>query len=204
MLNNTYPFQLPPLIYSYEALEPYIDAETMHYHHDKHFQTYIDNLNKALEPYPQLQNMTLVQLLKNGCEDLPEKDCTTIMNNAGGVYNHSLFFEMLQPAQAGNHMPDPIVSEAINEAFGSFDNFKAEFEKSALSVFGSGWTYLVIDRQGKASIVNLKNQDTLVTQNLKPIILFDVWEHAYYLKYKNRRVDYVKNLWNVIRFAKSE
>lgn len=199
LLTATYPFALPELPYGYDALEPYIDEETMHYHHDKHFAAYIDNLNKELEPYTNLHNLTLEELLCNPAS-LPAEARTTILNNAGGVYNHWLFFNGLAPESEDVHEPSGDLMEAIEGYFGSFEEFKNSFEENAMSVFGSGWTVLVSDSEGNLSIRNVKNQDVLLCENLEAIILFDVWEHAYYLKYRNLRADYVKNLWNVIRF----
>ncbi|MCL2077085.1 MAG: superoxide dismutase [Oscillospiraceae bacterium] len=198
-LFGTYPFTLPPLPYAYNALEPFIDEETMHYHHDKHFATYIKNLNEALKPYPFLQRLPLEQILCS-VRGLPPESRTAILNNGGGVYNHTLFFNGLAPASEDVHMPEGELLEAIEGFFGSFENFKEEFSKSAAEVFGSGWTVLASDQFGNLSIINIKDQETLLCEGLEPVILFDVWEHAYYLKYKNERADYIKNLWNVIRF----
>ena len=198
MLEEMYPFILPPLPYAYDALEPFIDTETMHYHHDKHFQTYITNLNKALASNPKLQDRTLKELLYHP-EALPAKDRTAILNNAGGVYNHFLFFNGLAPADEDNHEPKCRLIGIIDNTFGSFNKFKKLFSQLALQVFGSGWTCLVLTPEGVPKIVNLKNQD-VVNEGDQVIILFDVWEHAYYLKYKNLRADYVDNLWNIIRF----
>lgn len=211
LLYDTYPFKLPPLKYSYDALEPYIDSETMYYHHDKHFQTYIDNLNNVLKRYPALQRLTLKQLLR-GNFSLSYEDRVTLHNNAGGVYNHDLFFNGLSPKGNGlyanslsslnsnTHLPQGELLAKINCTFGSFENFKEEFNKEALSVFGSGWTVLAIDNANRLKIVTLKNQDTVVPKNLEPLILIDVWEHAYYLKYKNLRAEYLNAIWNVIDF----
>lgn len=196
---NQYPYKLPPLPYAYNALEPYIDAETMHYHHDKHFQTYIDNLNSFLKPYPTLQKLTLYELLKNP-ELIPIKDRTKILNNAGGVYNHYLFFDGLTPPSSSPNRPEGILEEMIGNTFGSFEQFKKIFIQECSDVFGSGWGCLVINNNKKLDIVQLKNQETVLEKNLIPIILFDVWEHAYYLKYKNRRGDYLENIWNVIKY----
>jgi Fe-Mn family superoxide dismutase len=195
---GTYPFTLPPLPYAYDAFEPYIDEETMHYHYDKHFAGYIDKLNHALEPYEFLHDLPLEEILcsKKG---LPPEARTDILNNAGGVYNHTLFFDGLAPADENVHEPTGALLEAIEGFYGSFDEFKEQFNKLAGEVFGSGWTMLVSDDEGNLSIVNVENQDVLLCEGLEPVILFDVWEHAYYLKYKNDRADYVKNLWNVIK-----
>lgn len=195
----TYPYKLPPLPYAYDALEPYIDTETMHYHHGKHFQTYINNLNKALEPHPGLQKLTLEELLSRP-HLIPREIYDTVMNNAGGVYNHNVFFNGLAPASQ-NHMPDDRVMDAINESFGTFDSFRQEFTKMALAVFGSGWTCLAADHRGKLVIKNLKNQETVLIHKLKPVLLLDVWEHAYYLQYKNARADYIAAAWNVLTYS---
>jgi len=197
-LLGTYPFALPPLPYAYNALEPFIDEETMHYHHDKHYATYIKNLNAALEPYPALQRMTLEQLLRNR-NNLPLEARTAIMNNAGGVYNHTLFFNGLAPASENNHAPEGELLCAVEGFYDSFDKFKESFSKSAADVFGSGWTILASDANCNLSVRNVANQDTLLGENLETVIILDVWEHAYYLKYKNERADYIKNFWNIVR-----
>ena len=183
---NSYPFELPPLPYKYDALEPYIDSETMYYHHDKHYKTYIDNLNAALEPFPNLQELTLEQLL-TWTRFLPQDTYTKIMQNGGGVYNHSLFFNGLAPAAEEQPMPSGALLRDMEETFGSFSKFKKAFYAEALKVFGSGWTYLVYNRQGKLKIVNLKNQETPLLLKARPVLAVDLWEHAYYLKYKNAR-----------------
>jgi len=198
MINKKYPYILPPLAYPYEALEPYIDAETMHLHHDKHFKTYVDNLNHALQPYAKLQTLTLGDILRNP-NLLPYKDKVTIMRNAGGVYNHSLFFDRISPD--GGDGPVGRLLTNINATFGSYEQFQKLFSENAMSVFGSGWTFLVRDKHSNLKIFNSKNQQTPLEYGFEPIITFDVWEHAYYLKYKNVRADYIKNLWNVVKFA---
>ncbi|MCL2694415.1 MAG: superoxide dismutase [Oscillospiraceae bacterium] len=193
-----YPFVLPPLPYDYDALEPYIDAETMHYHHDKHFAAYVSKLNDALAPYPYLQKMPLEQILCS-VGDLPPESRTPILNNGGGVYNHTLFFNGLAPASEEVHTPEGELLEAIEGFFGTFDNFREQFSEEAAAVFGSGWTGLFSDSEGNLFIRNIANQDVLLCEGLEVVMLFDVWEHAYYLKYKNDRAEYIKNLWNVIR-----
>ncbi len=199
MNNNTYPFVLPPLPYAYDALEPFIDSETMHCHHDKHFAAYITKLNTALERYPNLQKYTLEQLLTYQ-NTIPETVKTAVVNNGGGVYNHFLFFNNLSPASESNHQPSGSLSEAIKIKFGSFDNFRKEFTAAALDIFGSGWVCLGNEGITGLQILKLKNQETALDFDAKPIILFDVWEHAYYLKYKNERERYVNALWNIIKF----
>lgn len=200
---NTYPFELPPLPYEYDALEPYIDAETMFYHHDKHFAAYIDNLNKAIEPFPNLQELTLEQLL-TWTRFLPQDTYTKIMQNGGGVYNHNLFFKGLAPSEEGLNEPAGALLSDIEDTFYSLSNFKKLFSEEALKVFGSGWTCLIYTRQGGLKIISLKNQDTPLVLKARPVIMMDVWEHAYYLKYKNARADYIRALWNVIRFPRAK
>ena len=196
---DRYPYVLPPLPYAYDALEPYIDEETMHYHHDKHFATYIANLNKALEPYPALQALTLEQLLAR--PSLPPAAKETILNNGGGVYNHRFFFEHLTPPAEGKTSQNTAPAERINKTFGSWEQFKKEFTETAMGVFGSGWACLALTRANELKIIPLANQETPVAKRARPLLLFDVWEHAYYLKYKNARADYVDALWNVAEFG---
>ncbi|KAI4453876.1 37s ribosomal protein s26 mitochondrial [Holotrichia oblita] len=200
-MNYHYPFQLPPLPYAYNALEPYIDEKTMRLHHDKHLQTYINNLNAALKDYPQLHNWSLVQLLYYS-NRIPEEIKTAVINNGGGVYNHMFYFANLKPPMAQQIKPTDNLMMAINSAFGSFETFKIEFKNQALSVFGSGYTSLVVNRDGNLQIINMKNQDTVWTLNACPIMLIDVWEHAYYLKYYNIRADYIDAWFNVSKNAK--
>ncbi len=197
MLHQKYPFSLPPLLYGFDALEPYIDAETVYYHHDKHFKAYVDNLNEALAPHPALYNQTLRGLLLNG-QMQPESARRAIHNNAGGVYNHDLYFKGLAPKNENVHEPKGELLALINRTFGSFLMLKERFNQSALSVFGSGYTILALTPQSRLNIVNVKNQDTLLGRNYATLIIADVWEHAYYLKYKNRRKEYVDNIWNLL------
>ena len=191
-----YPFTLPPLPYAYNALEPYIDTETMYYHHDKHFAAYVDNLNKALIPYPMLQQLTLEQLL-SPLTPLPAEAQDAILHNAGGVYNHTLYFAELMPKSPSEHQPSRTLEEAITLTFGSPERFKATFNAAALEVFGSGWVSLVLTQEGGLEIIQLHNQE--VALPARTLITIDVWEHAYYLKYKNARADYVNSWWNVVR-----
>ncbi len=200
MFYETYPFSLPALPYAYDALEPYIDAETMHYHHDKHFKSYIDKLNAALEPYPALHDLTLKQLLRRDC-CLPCEARCAIMQNAGGVYNHTMFFKMLAPPDTAVHEPDGVLLELIERDFVSFDYFKAMFSDRASELFGSGWTYLVLTQSGRLKIVNYPNQVTPISDGVQGIILLDVWEHAYYLKYKNERARYIDAFWDIVDFT---
>lgn len=196
MMNNYYPFENTPLPYSYDALEPYIDAKTMELHHDRHLQTYIDNLNKALNDFPAFRNLSLGQLVYSA-DNLP----ASVKNNAGGVFNHRLFFDGLGVSQKKS--PDGRLKDAINATFGDFENFKKEFKAAALSVFGSGYAWLVSDN-GRLRIVTTPNQDTPVAKELCPILLIDVWEHAYYLKHYNNRGDYIDDWFEVVLWDKAE
>jgi len=195
-----YPFKVPPLGYSYDALEPYIDALTMQIHHDKHHGAYVENLNKALaEADPKIQQMSLDQLLTN-LDELPEKVRTAVRNNAGGHYNHSLFWPMLRKNEGGATSGD--VAKAIDDSFGIYSTFQQQFSDAATKVFGSGWAWLVTDGN-KVKIVSTPNQDTPISNRSAhevPILEIDVWEHSYYLKYQNRRPEYVKAFWNVINW----
>lgn len=189
-------FTLPKLDYAYDALEPYIDAKTMELHYTKHHQTYIDNLNAALKDYPELQQKTLEELLTN-LSALPEKIRTAVQNNGGGHLNHSEFWHWLNKAGG---KPGGKVHEEIIKAFGSFEAFKEQFSAAAKSRFGSGWAWLSFDKSGTIVISSTANQDTPVSQGMAPILGLDVWEHAYYLKYQNRRVDYIEAWWHVVNW----
>jgi Fe-Mn family superoxide dismutase len=190
------PFTLPPLLYAYDALEPYIDAETMHIHHDKHHAAYVANLNKAVVDYPDLGKKSIEDLMKD-LNDIPEKIRITVRNNGGGHYNHSLFWQMMKPGGGGE--PSGDLAKAIDAGFGSFSAFKEQFTKAAMTQFGSGWAWLVLD-DGKLKIEDTPNQDSPISQ-AKPVLLgLDVWEHAYYLKNQNRRADYVTAWWNVVNW----
>lgn len=187
--------KLPPLKYSNNALEPHIDTRTMAIHHDKHHQAYVDNLNKALESYPDLQEKLTLELL-NDLDSLPEEIRTAVRNHGGGHANHSMFWKSLSPDGGGT--PQGNLADSINEAFGSFSDFKEAFTKAAMSVFGSGWTWLCLDDEGNLLITTTANQDNPVSRDLIPLVGLDVWEHAYYLNYENRRADYITAWWNVI------
>lgn len=200
MENNHYPFKNLPLPYDYDALEPYIDTQTMHFHHDKHLQTYIDNLNKALAEQPDLQNMSLEDLIKNA-DKLPCPIQKTIRNNAGGVYNHRFYFDML--ANPSSEFPEGKLRKAIYEAFENYPRFKELFKQAALSVFGSGYAWLVSDK-GKLNIITTANQNSPLESGLTPILTIDVWEHAYYLKHQNRRAEYIDNWFEIINWEKAE
>lgn len=195
------PYTLPQLPYAYDALEPYIDRQTMELHHTKHHQAYINNLNTALEKYPALQEKTLDELLMN-LHTLPEDIQITVRNNGGGHLNHTLFWEWMKP-QAGLE-PSGKVADAIKQTFGTFAKFQELFNAAAKTVFGSGWAWLVVDKDGKLQITTTSNQDAPIMKGMQPILGLDVWEHAYYLKYQNRRPDYITAWWHVINWDKVE
>ena len=190
-------FTLPKLPYEFGALEPYIDAMTMEIHHDKHHQAYVDNLNKALEKAPEWQGKSLETLLTS-LNQLPEDIRGTVKNNGGGHFNHSAFWLML--SKKGGGQPQGSVGAAITKEFGSFAAFQDQFNVASKSVFGSGWAWLAIAANGQYKIVTTPNQDNPITQGMQPILGLDVWEHAYYLKYQNRRPDYINAWWNVINW----
>ena len=189
-------FELPKLPYSVDALEPYIDAQTMTIHHTKHHQTYITNLNSALEKHPELADKSLEDLLSD-LNAVPEDIRTAVRNHGGGTWNHNLFWEIMAPKATVT--PTPELMKMLEGSFGSFDNFKTEFEKAANGRFGSGWAWLVKQGDGLA-IVSTPNQDNPLSDGLTPVLGLDVWEHAYYLKYQNRRAEYVSNWWNVVNW----
>ena len=189
-------FELPKLPYAVDALEPYIDAQTMTLHHDKHHQTYISNLNGAIEKHPELADKSLEDLLMD-LNAVPEDIRMVVRNHGGGTWNHSMFWEIMGPNAGG--APSGELAQAVDSAFGSFDSFKADFEKAANGRFGSGWAWLVKKGDGLA-IVSTANQDNPLSDGATPILGIDVWEHAYYLKYQNRRAEYVTNWWNVVNW----
>jgi Fe-Mn family superoxide dismutase len=191
-------FTLPPLPYDYKALEPHIDEQTMRLHHDKHHATYVNNLNAALEPYPDLQKKSIGELL-GSLDKVPEGIRTKVRNNGGGHANHAIFWEMMTPG--GAKEPGGELAAAITKAFGSFAAFKEQFAKACVDRFGSGWGWLVSDKSGKLTIESTPNQDTPVMDGKTPVLGCDVWEHAYYLKYNNRRPDYVTAWWNVVNWT---
>lgn len=190
-------FTLPPLPYAYNALEPSIDEETMKIHHDKHHQAYITNLNTALQAHPALQSKSIESLLKD-LDKLPEDIRKAVRNNGGGHYNHTLFWTIMGPSKGGE--PTGELAQVITAAFGSFSNFKEAFTKAAVTNFGSGWAWLSVDGHKKLVLEALPNQDSPISTGKTPIVGVDVWEHAYYLKYKNLRPDYVKAWWNVVNW----
>ena len=193
-------FKLPELKYSYEDLEPYIDKLTMETHHSKHHQAYVDNLNNALEGKNDFNEMNIENILKS-LDNVPEGIRKAVRNNGGGHYNHTLFWEVMSPNGGVN--PEGEFLNKINEEFGGVDKFKDEFKKSALGQFGSGWAWLVLDN-GKLSIVATSNQDNPISEGKSPLLGIDVWEHAYYLKFKNKRADYIDSWWNVVDWRKVE
>ncbi|MBK7927140.1 MAG: superoxide dismutase [Bryobacterales bacterium] len=195
------PFELPALPYAHDALEPHIDKTTMEIHHGKHHNAYVTNLNKALESAPELNGKSLEELLANNLAIVPESIKTAVRNNGGGHYNHSLFWKVMGPKGGG--APVGELATAITGAFGSFDDFKTKFGAAAVSRFGSGWAWLIWN--GKAiEITSSPNQDGPVMEGKYPIIGLDVWEHAYYLKYQNRRPDYIGAWWNVVDWTVAE
>ena len=192
-------FTLPELPYAYDALEPIIDEETMHLHHDKHHQTYVNNLNAALEGHEDLQNKTIEELLSN-IDALPEDIRTAVRNNGGGHYNHSFTWKEIMPKSEVKDPMDFEVGQAIVDAFGSFENFKNEFSKAAATRFGSGYAWLVMTEQGELAVISTPNQDTPLDQGLTPIMEIDVWEHAYYLNYNNRRPEYIEKFFEILNW----
>ncbi len=188
-------FQLPPLSYSEDALEPYIDARTMSIHHDKHHAAYTSNLNKALDGQSDLASMSIEDILKN-LDNVPESIRTAVRNNGGGFVNHSLFWKVMSPNEGGE--PGGDLAEAIEEGFGNFEGFKELLANAGMTQFGSGWAWLYVDSQGKLAVKSTPNQDTPLMEGNTPILGVDVWEHAYYLNYQNRRADYIANWWNVV------
>jgi len=192
------PFTLPKLPYAYDALEPYIDAQTMQIHHDKHHQAYVDNLNKAVAAEPALAGMTVDELLQR-LDTLPAAVRTAVRNQGGGHANHSLFWETLAPAGKGGK-PGGRLAAALDQAFGGADAFMAKLQATALGVFGSGWAWLSLDAANKLSLNPAPNQDNPLLASRRPLLGIDVWEHAYYLKYQNRRGDYLKAIPSVINW----
>lgn len=193
-------FKLPELDYGYDALEPYIDAQTMEIHHSKHHQGYVNNANKALEGLSKFENMSPKEVLEN-LEDLPEEKRMAAINNVGGHYNHSIFWKVMSPRGGGK--PERELAKRIEEDLGGFEKFKVDFNKAAATRFGSGWAWLVVE-DGKLSIMSTPNQNNPVSEGKLPILGVDVWEHAYYLKYQNMRPDYLEAWWNVIDWNEVE
>lgn len=193
-------FTLPVLPYDYAALEPHIDAETMKLHHDKHHQTYVDKLNAALEGQTEWLEMPVEEVLRK-FDQLPEAVKTAVKNHGGGHANHSLFWTVLAPAGSGETAPSGALATAMQTAFGSFEKFQEQFVTAATGVFGSGWAWLVVGADQKLEILALPNQDSPLMQGKTPLFGLDVWEHAYYLKYQNRRPEYIAAIWNVVNWS---
>jgi superoxide dismutase, Fe-Mn family len=191
------PHELPPLPYDYTALEPHIDSQTMQLHHDKHHAAYVNNLNTALEKYPNLQSQSAEDLIRD-LNSVPEDIRTLVRNNGGGHVNHTMFWQIMGPNGGGE--PTGALADAINESFGSFENFKNQFNEAGTKRFGSGWVWLVRGSDGKLQITSTANQDNPISEGHYPILGNDVWEHAYYLKYQNRRPEYLQAWWNVVNW----
>ena len=189
-------FELPSLPYAYDALEPYIDAQTMEIHYTKHHNGYVTKLNAALEKHSNLAGKSLEDLVGN-LNSVPEDIRTAVRNNGGGHYNHSIFWRVMSPNGGGEPKGD--LAKAISEAFGSFSSFKEKFSSAAATRFGSGWAWLGF-KGGKLTVLSMPNQDVPLMEGLTPILGLDVWEHAYYLKYQNRRAEYISNWWNVVNW----
>ncbi|AFY42753.1 superoxide dismutase [Nostoc sp. PCC 7107] len=189
--------ELPPLPYAYEALEPHIDAKTMQFHHDKHHAAYVKNLNTALDKHPELKNKSVEELLRK-LGKVPADIRTTVRNNGGGHVNHSMFWKIMKPEGGGE--PTGEIATAINQTFGNFAAFKKQFNEAGAARFGSGWVWLVRNKNGKLEITTTANQDNPISEGKYPILGNDVWEHAYYLNYQNRRADYLTAWWNVVNW----
>jgi len=196
-----YPYLLPPLPYSYDALEPHIDAWTMEIHHDKHQLAYVDKLNDALSKWPEGQPVPLEDLLKDPGR-IPEHVRTAIINNGGGNWIHTMFWEIMKPDSSGE--PSGELRTAINEDFGDFNIFKERFSKDAALFFGSGWTWLAISPSGTLAVISTPNHNLPQVDGFRPILVLDLWEHAYYLKYQNRRPEYIEAWWNVVNWPAVE
>jgi Fe-Mn family superoxide dismutase len=189
-------FELPPLPYGYDALEPYIDEQTMHLHHDKHHQAYVTNLNNAVQG-TAFEHLSVEEIMRR-INEVPENIRTAVRNNGGGHVNHTMFWEIMKPNGGGE--PTGALAQAINQAFGSFDQFKTQFNDAGVKRFGSGWAWLVLNQSGQLQVISTANQDSPFMDGLFPVMGNDVWEHAYYLKYQNRRADYLSAWWNVVNW----
>lgn len=200
MQDETYPFVVKPLPYEYDALTPVLDANTLTFHHDKHYKTYVDNLNNTLADYPELQRMSLKELLTN-LENLPAAAQTPVRNNGGGVYNHELYFDSMK-CPVGQE-PSGVLAEALVRDFGSIQQWKEKMKQAAVTKFGSGWAWLLADENGILNIQQTANQDVPDLEIYTPIFLVDVWEHAYYLQYQNRRPEYVEGWFQLINWKKA-
>jgi len=190
-------YELPKLEYPYTSLEPFMDSKTVEIHYSKHHQAYVNKLNETLQDYPDLQEKKVEDLLKN-LKEIPEEIRQSIINFGGGHFNHSFFWQILKKDTKFSGK----ISKAIEKKFGSYEKFKENFTKSALGLFGSGWTWLVLNKNKELEIIQTKNQDSPISQGMKPLITIDVWEHAYYLKYQNKRADYIEAFFNIINWDK--
>src|SRR5215470_7799770 len=197
------PQQLPPLPWPADALEPYFDKQTQEIHHDKHHQAYVTNYNKAIQKQPELDGKPLHEVLANNCAIVKDEIKTAVRNNGGGAHNHALFWEILNPAGKPGTAPVGSLADAIKSTFGGFDQFKEKFNTAATTRFGSGWAWL-IKKGDKIDVISTANQDSPLMDGAFPIIGLDVWEHAYYLKYQNKRPDYVAAWWNVVNWQAAE
>lgn len=194
-------FKVKPLEYPYDALEPYIDKETMEIHHDKHYVAYTEKLNQAINKYPDLKKMNIEELLMS-LDKLPEDIRETVKNNGGGYYNHGFFFSIM--AKRKKTEPNGRLKEDIEKSFGSFDEFKSEFKKASMDRFGSGWAWLIRDKNKQLKIITTANQDSPIFNGIKPLLGLDLWEHAYYLKYHEKRGEYIDNWWNIVNWDEVE
>ena len=192
-------YELPPLPYDYNALDPHIDEQTMRIHHDRHHGTYVTNVNQALEGQRELANLPIEELMRN-LSRVPENIRTTVRNNGGGHANHTLFWQIMSPNGGGQ--PSGALADAINQTFGGFDAFKQQLTQAAVTRFGSGWGWLSVDQRGNLVVESTPNQDTPLMEGRMPVLGVDVWEHAYYLKYQNRRPDYIDAWWNTVDWGK--
>ena len=194
-------FELPKLDYSYDALEPYFDAETMEVHHSKHHQGYTDKLNAALSEHTELAEQSAERIITN-LDSVPEEIRQAVRNSGGGYINHNLFWQTLTPPKEGQELPDIDITHEIKNKYGSYESFVETFTAAASSHFGSGWIWLVVDKDGQLEITTTVNQDSPFTDGKTPILTLDVWEHAYYLKYQNRRPEYIEAWWNIVNWQK--
>ncbi|MDD2214235.1 MAG: superoxide dismutase [Oscillospiraceae bacterium] len=194
-------YQLPPLDYAYNALEPYIDARTMEIHHTRHHQAYIDKVNAAIKDYPELEQKSVYDLIKD-LAAVPEAIRTAVRNNGGGHANHSFFWKVLSPQGGGQ--PSGELAQAIDRDFGSLAAFKTQFEQAAATRFGSGWAWLATDKAGRLTVYSTANQDSPLMEGLHPVIGLDVWEHAYYLQYQNKRPAYIEAFWQIVSWPQAE
>lgn len=195
-------FELPKLAYAYNALEPSIDALTVEIHYDRHHRAYLNNLNAALEKYPDFAEKKSIEEILSDVEKIPEEIRTAVINNGGGYVNHNLYWSILSPNGGGE--PKGKLKDAIKEKFGSFEKFKSELNNALATVFGSGWAFVVVNKEKKLEIVKTANQNSPISDGKIPILGIDVWEHAYYLKYQNKRIDYINAIWKILNWDEIE